>query len=94
MQTVSTLTKNHEILYATIILAKEQIKIDTYVELGRNFFQIATKIGSHRFIISRMVKCCSRQYLAKRDQKSYEGLAKKSILNAETKREIGTTLKA
>ena len=44
VQTVSTLTKKHEILYATIILPKEQIKIDTYVELGRNFFKLQLRL--------------------------------------------------
>ena len=40
------------------------------------------------------MKRCLSQYLAERALKSYGKLAKKSILNAKTKKEIGTTLKA
>ena len=55
---------------------KERLKIETYVELGLNLSQIATKLGVHRSTISRELKRCPKQYSAERAQKSYEDLAK------------------
>lgn len=80
------------------LTVKERIKIETYVELGLNFSQIATKIGVHRSTISRELKRCPKQYSAERAQKSYEELAKqkgrKTACTPELQKEIETALKA
>ena len=76
---------------------KERLKIETYVELGLNLSQIATKLGVHRSTISRELKRCPKQYSAERAQKSYEDLAKqkgrKTACTPELQKEIETALK-
>ena len=54
----------------------EQIKIETYLELGLKPIQIARKLGIHKSTLSKRLRPCNDTYSAQAVQTHYEKLAK------------------
>lgn len=54
----------------------EQIKIETYLELGLKPIQIARKLGIHKSTLSKGLRPCNDTYSAQAVQTHYEKLAK------------------
>ena len=54
----------------------EQIKIETYLELGLKPIQIARKLGVHKSTFSRELRCFNDTYSAQAAQTHYEKLTK------------------
>ena len=79
--------------YSHLTIA-DRIKIETYLELGLKPCQIASKLGVHKFTISRELKRCQNGYSAALAQEQYDHKAKqkgrKSRLTPELKKEIRT----
>ena len=63
----------------------DRITIETYLELGLKPCQIASKLGVHKFTISRELKRC---------QNGYSAALAKSRLTPELKKEIENCLKS
>ena len=76
----------------------DRITIETYLELGLKPCQIASKLGVHKFTISRELKRCQNGYSAALAQEQYDHKAKqkgrKSRLTPELKKEIENCLKS
>ena len=76
----------------------DRIKIETYLELGLKPCQIASKLGVHKFTISRELKRCQNGYSAALAQEQYDHRSKqkgrKSCLTPELKKEIEDGLKS
>ena len=83
--------------YSHLTIA-DRIKIETYLELGLKPCQIASKLGVHKFTISRELKRCQNGYSAALAQEQYDHKAKqkgrKSRLTPELKKEIENCLKS
>ncbi len=54
----------------------EQIKIETYLELGLKPIPIARKLGVHKSTLSRELRPCNDTYSAQAVQTHYEKLTK------------------
>ena len=76
----------------------DRITIETYLKLGLKPCQIASKLGVHKFTISRELKRCQNGYSAALAQEQYDHKAKqkgrKSRLTPELKKEIENCLKS
>ena len=75
----------------------DRIKIETYLELGLKFCQIASKLGVHKSTISRELSRCQNGYSAALAQEQYDHRAKQkgreSCLTPKLKKEIENCLK-
>ena len=76
----------------------DRIKIETYLELGLKPCQIASKLGVHKYPISRELRRCQNAYSAVLAQEQYDHRAKqkgrKSCLTPKLKKEIENGLES